>query len=94
MDVSQQPVVPLLRGRPIPRGQQNDCYIFDPITPQELRRAHDEVRVLAVVYAANPEVVDEEIWVVAEPGHRKFGEIVPDEVIMDQRLSDAGGRRG
>ena len=79
---------------PIPRGQQNDCYTFDPITPQELRRAHDEARVLAGVYAANPEVVDEEIWVVAEPGYQKFGEIVPDEVITDPERASFLGTKG
>jgi len=78
LDVSLQPVVPLLRGRPIP----------------ELRRAHDEAGVLAEVYASNSGVVDEEVWVVAEPGHQRFGEVVPDEVMSDPERASVLGTKG
>eukprot|EP00972_Heterocapsa_arctica_P062786 9261844-Heterocapsa_arctica.AAC.1 len=85
LDLSTVEVVPLLRGRPIPAAQVNDCFIFDPIGVRDLSDARTAAKDMAELYGAQPLAArdEDDVWVITKPGHPQFGEIVDAAIMAD-----------
>ncbi len=77
LDLNSHRIVSLLRSAPFPTRIENDVYTFDPISAGTLERLRLEARTMARVLGASATSVqpsaDSCRWVVADPGHPKFG---------------------
>lgn len=84
-DLSTHRVITLRRNQRFPDAVDGQCYYFDPLTPAELDDLHSQARALAAVYgvaAGTVAATSDALWVVSDPGHPRFDEVVADEAMQ------------
>lgn len=91
-------VVPLSRASPLPARVAGDFYGFDPIAQRDLERllvdAQALGRVVGILGTGGPTTATAPRWVVADPAHERFGEVLPASLIMDADRFVARGPMG
>jgi hypothetical protein len=87
LNVGTTRFLPLLRNRPIPANAVGDSYLFDPITARELSDAHQQARQYGDILGDAAADEDEEVWVVGDSMHPRFGDVIDAAVLADEARS-------
>eukprot|EP00973_Karenia_brevis_P080627 11185643-Karenia_brevis.AAC.1 len=82
----------LERNSMFPADIRADCYEFDPVTRAQINAWKRLAKTQAAIL--NDDMVDElpnMVWIIAEPGHSKLGDTVPE---ADLALAPLGREKG
>ena len=87
-DLNTHNHIVLDRHAPFPRAQAAYVYAFDPVSKATLEAKKRAAMAQAVILGEEDLVeLTQTVWVVAEKGHARFGEVVPSELIDDGNLT-------
>ena len=87
LDLAAESILPLARADKIPARALNDCYLFDSLSAQELSTAKSQAKQLADILG-EPEADDsDDVWVISDAQHARFGELVPEDILSSERRS-------
>ena len=94
-DLNAHNHIVLDRHAPFPRAQAPYVYAFDPVSKATLEAKKRAAMAQAVILGEEDLVeLTQTVWVVAEKGHARFGEVVPSELIDDGNLTMVSSQRG
>ena len=72
------------RHAPIPQDVAPDSYIFDELPKPELERQKRLAKTMgAILDDSQVEAVESFVWLVGDPSSKRFGEVVPPELVQD-----------
>lgn len=74
----------LARHAPFPGDIIDECYIFDDLSKAELERQRRLAKTMGAILDDSADVnVDRQVWIVADPSSKRFGEQIPDDSVGD-----------